>query len=216
METTKILLASGSPRRQEMLAWTGWDYRVQAADIDETRQPGEEPLAFVQRLAREKAAAALRFAQPGELILACDTIVTMNGDLYEKPADAQDARAMLQALRGREHYVGTAISLLAADSSQCESDVCLTPVRMREYSDTEIDTYIASGDPFDKAGAYGIQHRGFHPSENFRSCFASVMGLPLCHVVRAVRKFGLPAAQETPTNCQLNLSYVCPVYRDIL
>lgn len=216
METAKILLASASPRRQEMLAWTGWDYRVQAADIDETRQSGEETLAFVQRLAREKAAAALGFAQSDELILACDTIVTMNGDLYEKPADAQDARAMLQALRGREHYVATAITLLAADSGQCESDVCLTPVRMRDYSDAEIDAYIASGDPFDKAGAYGIQHRKFHPAENFCSCFASVMGLPLCHVVRAARKFGLPLAQETPTNCQLNLSYVCPVYRDIL
>ena len=199
-----------------MLAWTGWKYRAQAADIDETRQPDEPSLAYVQRLAREKATAALSFAQPGELILACDTIVTMNGDLYEKPADAQDAREMLQALRGREHYVGTAITLLSADGGQHESDVCVTPVRMRDYSDAEIDAYIASGDPFDKAGAYGIQHRGFHPSEDFRSCFASVMGLPLCHVVRAARKFGMPTALQTPINCQLNLSYVCPVYRDIL
>ena len=199
-----------------MLAWTGWQYRAQAADIDETRQPDEQALTYVQRLAREKAAAALGFAQPGELILACDTIVTMNGDLYEKPTDVQDAREMLQALRGREHFVGTAITLLTADGGQAECDVCVTPVRMRDYSDTEIDAYIASGDPFDKAGAYGIQHRGFHPAEDFRSCFASVMGLPLCHVVRAGRKFGLPTALQTPINCQLNLSYVCPVYRDIL
>ncbi|MBN2047177.1 MAG: Maf family protein, partial [Anaerolineaceae bacterium] len=96
------------------------------------------------------------------------------------------------------------------------TDLCAAPVPMRDYSDAELEAYIKSGDPFDKAGAYAIQHRGFHPVEQFRSCFACVMGLPLCHVLRSFRKFGQDTAVDLPVECQLNLAYICPVHQEII
>ena len=215
-KTPSFLLASASPRRRELLHWTGWNFRAQAVDLDETRREGEHPYDYVTRLAQEKAVEAVKFAQDGELILASDTIVALEEDIFGKPRDAEHAREVLLHLRDRVHYVDTAVAILDPVSNRCEVDVCVVPVKMRNYSDEELETYIASGDPFDKAGAYAIQHRGFHPVEDFSSCFASVMGLPLCHVIRLAAKFGIAIAEQTPQNCQLNLSYVCPVYRDIL
>ena len=214
--TPKFLLASASPRRRELVHWTGWEVRAHAIDLDESRKEGEHPYDYVHRLAQEKAHAAVPFINKGELILASDTIVALDEDIFGKPQDAQDARDILVHLRDKTHYVDTAVAILDPASGRCEVDVCVAPVKMRAYSDEELDAYIASGDPFDKAGAYAIQHRGFHPVEDFRSCFASVMGLPLCHVIKLATRFDLPLAQNTPTNCQVNLSYVCPVYRDIL
>jgi MAF protein len=214
--TPNFLLASASPRRRELVHWMGWEVRAHAADVDESRRTGEHPCDYVHRLAQEKAHAALPFRNDGEWIIASDTTVALDEEIFGKPQDAQDAREMLLHLRDKVHYVDTAVAILDPSSGRCEVEVCAAPVKMRAYSDEEIDAYIASGDPFDKAGAYAIQHRGFHPVEDFRSCFASVMGLPLCHVVRLAAKFGLPLPLETPKTCQVNLSYVCPVYQDIL
>ncbi|NSW53945.1 MAG: septum formation protein Maf [Anaerolineae bacterium] len=214
MTALKILLASASPRRRSLLALTGWDFRVQAVDIDETPRPGETPEVYVLRLAQEKAHAARPFAAPGEHILASDTIVVDDGELLGKPADAAEARAMLRRLRGREHFVYTALAVLN-HGDEAHLDLCAAPVPMRSYSDAEIEAYIATGDPFDKAGAYAIQHRGFHPVEQFHSCFACVMGLPLCHLGRSFRALGYTSTENIPANCQVDLSYVCPVHRGI-
>lgn len=218
MTALRLFLASASPRRRSLLALTGWDFRVQAVDIDETPLPGEAPRQYVLRLAQEKALAARPLAAADETILASDTIVVDGEELLGKPRDAAHARRMLTQLRGREHFVYTALAITAPagnGSAPVHCDLCVAPVPMRDYSDTEMEDYIASGDPFDKAGAYAIQHRGFHPVEEFHSCFACVMGLPLCHVARSLRKLGYESPENVPVNCQIDLSYVCPVHRDI-
>ena len=123
---------------------------------------------------------------------------------------------MLRRLRGRVHQVYTAVTLIDLRTDRSITAVACSDVPMRAYTDDEIEMYIASGDPFDKAGAYAIQHNGFHPVENFAQCFANVMGLPLCHVVRALRQFGVEAPHDVPAMCQAHIRYDCPVFEEIL
>ncbi len=203
MNTPKILLASQSPRRRELLALTGWDFRVQAFDIDESRLDGEHATDYVKRLAKEKAEAALPHVNDGEYILASDTIVALGDHIFGKPRDAAHARDILTTLRDRVHTVDTAVAVLHPKTGECHVELAVVPVKMRNYSDEEMEAYIESGDPFDKAGAYAIQNRDFHPVEEFKSCFASVMGLPLCHVARA---FYSPFRTCTKKNYRSNVS----------
>ncbi len=211
-----IYLASNSPRRRELLALLGLPFERKAAEIDETPLPGEEARPYVQRLARGKAQAAAALLPDGGVILAADTSVALDGHILGKPADAAQARCMLGDLRGRTHQVYTALALLRKQDGKLVEDVCLSQVWMRAYDDEEMEAYISSGDPFDKAGAYAIQHSGFHPVEHFRDCYANVMGLPLCHLARALRKLDLQAAAGLPQACQAALEYTCPVYSAIL
>lgn len=211
-----IVLASNSPRRQQMISWTGWAFRVQPADIDESQRPGEAPAAYVQRLAAEKARAAALKAPEGQVVLAADTIVADGRTLLGKPASNAEAREMLLRLRGRTHQVYTALALLDPVTQAAETDLCVTQVPMRHYTDPEMFAYVASGDPLDKAGAYGIQHAGFHPVERFSGCYASVMGLPLCHLVRTARRLGIEPAANVPEACQSNLNYECPISAAVL
>lgn len=216
MTLPTLILASNSPRRRQLLAWTGWDFIVSAAEIDETPFPGEAPGPYVSRLARAKGEARTHQAPIGSLILAADTIVADGPILLGKPVGPAEARRMLQSLRGRVHQVYTAITVIEAGSGRASSEICCADVPMRAYSDAEIEAYIASGDPLDKAGAYAIQHAGFHPVENFAGCYACVVGLPLCHLVRAMARLGYRPAPNVPATCQANLGYVCPVYSTIL
>lgn len=171
---------------------------------------------YVRRLSREKAlAAALSVGSPA-LVLAADTIVVDGDNVLEKPCDAEDAAAMLRRLRGRTHEVYTAVALLETASGQMTVQLVCSPVPMRAYSEAEIAAYIASGDPFDKAGAYGIQNTTFHPTEGFAHCFANVMGLPLCHIARMLVALDMEPPVDVPTACQAHLRYSCPVYRSIL
>ena len=209
-----LILASNSPRRNELLRLLGLPFEVVPADIAEVPLPGEPPLFYVLRLARHKA-AAIAADQPG-LVIAADTTVVDGEELLEKPIDPTDARRMLQQLRGRVHQVYTGIAILDAETKHSYDAVCCTPVPMREYSDAEIDAYTATGDPLDKAGAYGIQHAGFHPVEGLRGCFASVMGLPLCHLLVGLRNFDLDIPGGLPDRCQAYLDYDCPAYQAIL
>jgi septum formation protein len=123
---------------------------------------------------------------------------------------------MLRQLRGRTHQVYTSIAILDKASGQSYDDVCCTDVPMREYGDDEIDAYIATGDPLDKAGAYGIQNEAFHPVEGLHGCYASVMGLPLCHLVVGLRSFNLEVPGDLPGRCQAYIMYDCPIYKMIL
>lgn len=123
---------------------------------------------------------------------------------------------MLRRLRGRTHQVYTAITLLDLQTDRSITDLACSDVPMRNYTDEEIEAYIASGDPFDKAGAYAIQHDGFRPVENFSQCFANVMGLPLCHVVRSLRQLHAEAPNDVPTLCQAHIRYQCLVFESIL
>jgi MAF protein len=198
------------------MALGDWLFNVIAANVDETQQPGEAPGDYVLRLAEDKARAARRCATEAEFVMAADTTVVDGDALLGKPADAAEAAAMLRQLRGRTHQVYTGIAVLHTPSGQLLKDVCITDVPMRAYSDAEIDRYVRSGDPLDKAGAYAIQHEEFHPVAGLAGCFASVMGLPLCHLLRLLERLGAPIDPDVPLRCQEHLNYPCPVSVAIL
>ncbi len=150
------------------------------------------------------------------MVIGSDTAVVDGSEILGKPRDASEAQLMLRTLRGRTHQVYTAIALFDPESDQVLTDLSISDVPMRAYSDAEIDAYVASGDPLDKAGAYAIQNAEFHPVENFAACYASVMGLPLCHLARALKKMGTPPETNVPAQCQATLAYDCPVYKTII
>jgi septum formation protein len=209
-----LILASNSPRRRQLIGLTGWDFVVSIADVDESPRENESPADYVLRLATTKARAIT--AKTDDIILAADTTVVDGSEILGKPQDDAEAVAMLTRLRGRTHQVYTGIALLRGGDDSLQTDLCVTDVPMRDYSDEEIRAYVASGDPFDKAGAYAIQHPEFSPVINMSGCYASVMGLPLCHVVRLMRRMGVEPNSDVPVNCQKLLEYDCPVFDSIL
>ncbi len=189
----QTILASGSPRRRELLTEMGITFTVIKPDIEEKRRAGESPLAYVARLSIDKAyAVAARLNAPDDpaliiaadttVILAADTLGIQGGDILEKPADADDARAMLIRLRERPHTVATALTALhlsAPDSTRI-TRVTQSTVVMRAYSETEIDAYIATREPFDKAGGYAIQDTtGFNPVSRYEGSYTNIVGMPV-------------------------------------
>jgi MAF protein len=209
-----IILASNSPRRKELFSLFGWPFEVVPADIDEDRIPGEKPRDYVRRLACEKAQKVA--TNHHGFVIAADTIVVDGDELLGKPADENQARQMLTQLRGRVHQVFTGIALVDTDTEESYSDVCRTDVLMRKYTDDEIEAYIATGDPMDKAGAYAIQHSGFNPVEKLSDCYASVMGLPICQLSAGLKKFGFSIPEDLPQRCQELLDYACPILADVM
>ncbi len=203
-----LILASRSPRRQELLAQLGVDFDVTTSDVDETPRQSEPPAELVQRLAREKAlAVAQRF--PGQAVLGADTIVVLDDFVLGKPIDAAEAVAMLHSLRGRSHTVLSALYAWNPATSQEASALSQTLVRMRDYVDAEIAAYIASGDPMDKAGAYAIQNLVFAPVERIDGCFSGVMGFPLADVARVLEQIGLPPPTASLTACRPLAGWCC-------
>ena len=214
-----LLLASASPRRRELIQLLGLPVTTTAADIDETPRENEAASEMAIRLSLEKAKAvtsSFRLHPSALIVIGSDTIVSLDGEPLGKPRDAEEARSMLKRLRHRTHQVYTAVTLIDTRTNQILTDLAATDVPMRDYSDDEIETYIASGDPFDKAGAYAIQHTGFHPVDRLTGCFANVMGLPLCHLVRSLRRLGLEPHKAVPARCQAHIHYACPVFETIL
>jgi MAF protein len=209
-----LRLASGSPRRGELLALTGLAIDVRPAFADETPRPGESGVAMTRRLARTKVEAT-----PGDgmIALAADTTVVDGAELLGKPTDAHDARRMLARLRGRVHTVVTSIAVRAPDGTVLV-DTCESIVPMRPYTDAEIDGYLAGSEALDKAGAYAIQDDLFDPVDRraFDGCFANVMGLPLCHLTRTLREMGAAPAADVPAACMAHLRYECRVFPAIL
>jgi MAF protein len=216
MSDISIILASNSPRRKQILSWLGVNFIIRPADIDETPLPDEDAVSYVQRLAAAKARKTSGSAGFKELLLAADTTVADGKEILGKPANNEEARQMLEKLRGRVHFVHTAIVIYAPAFGRMEQELCSTRVRMRRYSDEEITQYIKTGDPLDKAGAYGIQDAEFHPVDQLKGCFASVMGLPLCHVERTLRRMGFGERTNVPYVCQDHLAYNCPIFQRVL
>jgi septum formation protein len=206
-----LVLASNSPRRRELLALGGWVFTIRPNEVDESHHPGEEPKAYVMRLAESKAHACRVETNENLTILAADTAVVDGKDILGKPKDRVDAARMLHRLRNRTHQVCTAIAIKSSSVGKLYKDLCTTDVPMRNYSDDEIETYIATGDPLDKAGAYAIQYPNFHPVETLTGCYASVMGLPLCHLARTLRKIGMTPKTDISAECQSYLKYECPI-----
>jgi septum formation protein len=225
MNTHHLLLASQSTRRRELLALLGLPFETTAPNVVETPQTGEPPAALVARLSQAKARAACSEQQTpsgsspsveNTIIIACDTVVAMDGEMLGKPRDATEATTTLRRLRRQTHAVYSAITLLEPATGHTLTDVAQTKVTMRPYTDAEIDAYVVSGDPMDKAGAYGIQHPGFHPVTELRGCYANVMGLPLCHLARCLRAWGAAPLRDVPTVCQASTGHNCPIYETIL
>jgi nucleoside triphosphate pyrophosphatase len=181
--TIPLVLASQSPRRRELLATAGIPFTVRVADVEEIRAPAEPPDAYARRLARAKAEAV--WQGRNEIVLGADTIVVLDQEVLEKPRDAADARAMLHRLAGREHTVITAICLRHPGGAQVDSTA--TRVRFTPLTDAEIDAYVASGEPMDKAGAYAIQGLASRFVERVEGCYFNVIGLPLSQVYRYLK-----------------------------
>lgn len=198
----QLILASRSPRRRFLLQYVEQPVRVQAADVDEESVTHPDPAANAMRTARLKAEAVKVRGEGASIVIAADTIVAMNGEIFGKPAGATEAAHMLRRLRGHTHQVHTGIALVAQPSGRLESDVSTTHVTMRNYSDEAIEKYVAGGDPLDKAGAYAIQHRGFSPVARLKGCYTGVMGLPLCTLCRALERLGanVDVAVDTVNN----------------
>jgi MAF protein len=189
---------------------------MDVANVDETRQPEEPPAEYVSRLARQKAQAVLPRASADQVIIGADTSVVIDGDVLGKPASVDEARQMLRRLRGNTHQVYTGIAILRAGDGNIWTEVVITDVPMRQYTDAEIEGYIESGDPMDKAGAYGIQNPDFQPVARMEGCYASVMGLPLCSLSRLLGQAGTPALADVARNCQVTIHYECPVFNKFL
>jgi septum formation protein len=182
MSDLVLYLASASPRRLELLRSIGLDPLVRPVGVDERAKPGESPTALVTRLAEAKARAAHRELEPSAragLVLGVDTTVVLDGLCLGKPARAEEAEAMLRRLRGRTHEVVTGVCLLRTDDGAAVVDFETTRVRFREYDDTTIRAYVASGEPLDKAGAYGIQGGGARLAAAIEGSWSNVVGLPL-------------------------------------
>jgi septum formation protein len=211
MSTYSFWLASNSPRRREMISWLGWSFQSAPSNIDESIREGEQALDYVRRVAFEKSRTWIDGAVDNDIIIAADTVVVLDGEILGKPADAQNAVQMLKSLRNRPHQVATAISVRQVGSAVLVSDLCVSTVNMRDYSDKEIDDYVASGDPLDKAGSYAIQNPAFHPSVGFAGCFPSVMGMPLCHLERTLRKIEGYHQMDMAGICRKNIKYNCPI-----
>ena len=200
MNTCRVILASSSPRRRELLALVGIPHEVQPADIDETLRPRENPRRYAERLAREKA-SAVATRDPNLITIGADTIVVISRKILGKPADADQAGAMLRQLSGREHTVVTAIAV--SRGKKLRSAVDEVRVRFRTLRADEIDAYIATGEPMDKAGAYGIQGYGATIVECINGDYFAVMGLSLVRLVGLLRdvgvryQFGQPLAAST-------------------
>ncbi|WP_024301095.1 nucleoside triphosphate pyrophosphatase [Pseudogulbenkiania sp. MAI-1] len=190
---TLIYLASASPRRRELLQQLGVRTERIHADIDETAQPGEDAVAYTERLARDKAAAGWHVVESGGLpsrpLLAADTTVVLDGEIFGKPEDAADARRMLEAFSGRTHQVVTSVAVREGERTLVRTSV--TDVTFRPLTETDIARYIDTGEPFDKAGSYGIQGRAAVFIERIAGSYTGVVGLPVFETAALLSEFGL-------------------------
>jgi len=187
----KLVLASSSPRRAEILSAVGWPYETMAAGIDESRAPGEDATAYVQRLAREKAEAVVAKLESG-LVLGADTVVVVKGEILGQPRDDDDARRMLKLLSGKWHEVLTGVALVrAGEGTETLVDYERTRVRFAEMSADEIEWYVGTGEPKGKAGAYAVQGRAALLIEEIEGEYFNIVGLPIRLVYELVHK-GFP------------------------
>ena len=184
----RVILASQSPRRRDLLALVGIEHEVQPADIDESVLPEEAPAAHAERLAREKAARIAR-TEPDAVVIGSDTIVVIDGEILGKPRNERDARRMLRTLSGRTHTVCTAVAV--ARAGQLVSGVEDVAVTFRPLEDHDIDLYLRTGEPMDKAGSYGIQGYGATIVERIDGDFFAVMGLALVRLTRLLERVGV-------------------------
>lgn len=218
-----LVLASASPRRRELMALTGLDFEVRPAAVPENPLPGESAGDFVQRISAEKALVAAARAPapaPEAVVIGADTVVVLGNEIIGKPADPGHAFVLLQQLRGRPHLVLTGLTVLDQASGRRLTDLVSARVPMRAYSDQDIEAYVATGNPLDKAGAYAIQYDPFQPVDlpHFQDCFANVMGLPVCRLLRLIRRLrpALVAMHDALGDCARYQPAACPFVPQIM
>jgi len=187
----RVVLASASPRRHELLGMIGIAHEVDPADIDESVRAGESDTDYALRLATEKG-LSVAARHPDALVIAADTIVVVDGRIFGKPVDGADACRMLRVLSGRTHVVHTAVAVVRDAGRRVESEVESTRVTFRELDDSEVAAYVATGEPMDKAGAYGIQGYGATIVERVEGDYFTVMGLALRQLVSLLERVGVP------------------------
>ncbi len=195
-----LYLASGSPRRRELLTQIGVPFLTQIAPIDENALPDEAPLAYVERLARAKAQVGLVALPSTEqaVVLGADTAVVLDGRILGKPADRDEALSTLRALSGRTHQVLTAVALASAE--RAEARVVISEVSFRSLCDAELEAYWASGEPCDKAGSYGIQGLAAVFVSRLQGSYSAVVGLPLCETAEMLEAFAIKCWQQVPVH----------------
>ncbi len=187
----EIVLASASPRRRELLGLAGVPHRVQPSEVEETRAPGESPAGFAERAALDKARAVARGCPAGAWVLGADTVVVAGDEVLGKPRDREDGRRMLRLLSGRTHQVVTGVALVEAPAGRQAVFCTETAVAFRPLDEAWIEGYLDSGEPMDKAGAYGIQGRGALLVAGIQGSYTNVVGLPLGETVLLLERNGL-------------------------
>lgn len=213
----RFLLASQSPRRRELLGLLGYPFTSVAANADETAVTTPDPAKNVVETATLKAAiVASQLPRPDcrQIILAADTTVALDGAMLNKPASAEEARQMLMTMRDRSHQVLTGYVLWDTLSGKKWTGVDTAVVTMRPYTNQEIDSYIATGDPMDKAGAYAIQHPEFQPVAQLHGCYLNVMGLPICHLLSTLAQFDVPTRADLTAVRQAHKNYPCSLLEE--
>ncbi len=188
----QLILASQSPRRKELLSLLGHPFVIRVADIDETMDPAADPAQEVARVSQKKAEAVRR--NPEDIVIAADTIVVLEGQVLGKPADETHAKTMLTALSGKDHQVMTGITVLRGDRALVHTEI--TDIHFRSLSQKEIDRYVATGEPMDKAGAYGIQGGAALFASWLRGDYYNVMGLPVCKLYEMLSSIAPELAED--------------------
>ncbi len=189
----QLILASASPRRRELLGLFHVPFAIRAADIDETMDPGKSPFEEVARVSHLKALAVPR--EEGDIVIAADTIVVCEGRVLGKPRDAEDAKAMLRLLSGRDHQVMTGCTVLRGEKARTFTEV--TDLHFRPLNQKEIEAYVASGEPMDKAGSYGIQGGAALFCERMNGDYYNVMGLPVCRLGETLKQMAPDLMEES-------------------
>ena len=190
MKTPKLILASASPRRREMLRMLGVAFTVLQSDVDESPRAGESPEAYALRLSEAKA-RAVAAVRPGRWVLGADTIVTIDGELLGKPRTPDEARGMIRKLSGRAHTVITAFTLFNSERAEPIRRAVSSQVRFKEIPDDELEWYVATDEPYDKAGGYAVQGKASVLVAEVHGSWTNVVGLPLCELVEALKGLGL-------------------------
>jgi septum formation protein len=208
-QPARIVLASGSPRRRELLTELGLDFEVTPSNVDETEISGETPHEMVLRLSAVKAQAVADTLDDG-YVIGADSTVVFQGRAVGKPVDADDARRMLRQLGGTRHHVSTGVTVIDAASGRSLTDSMTGEVVLRELSDEEIENSIALGTPMDKAGAYAIQDAELRPGELAGGCYTNVVGLPLCRLTEMMAELGCPLPPQWAMPAQSRCKTDCP------
>ena len=210
-----LILASGSPRRHALLSFFGVDFQVHSSDVDERVNSCESSQDYVLRLAISKSLSINPLSAERLVVIAADTAVVDGDQSYAVCADALALRSGWFSHRGRTHDVITGLAVRDTKRDEILTDLCSTQVKMRDYSETEIEDYVTSGDPMDKAGAYAIQNSGFNPVAQITGCYANVVGLPLCHLAELFNRLEINFHQGAIQGCRSGQKYNCRLVEKI-